>query len=103
MSSRTTLSVCLTLRPSTVQALDAAAQAVRRSRSQYVDMLLSNALTGEDRMRALEAIADAGLEANAAERASRPRAPNATEVISESSTAGHEAVRAHQKIAKGAR
>jgi hypothetical protein len=51
----------------------------------------------------LQAIADAGLEANAAERASRPRAPNATQVISENSIAGHNAVRAHQKIAKGAR
>jgi hypothetical protein len=51
----------------------------------------------------LQAIADAGLEANAAAKAKRPRAPNATQVISENSTAGHDAARAHQKIAAGNR
>jgi hypothetical protein len=100
--ARSTTDVCLTLRPSTVQALDAAAQAARRSRSQTVDMLLSNALTGEDRLRALEAIAAAGLEANAAAR-TREKAPNATEVISGSSASGHAALRALNKIAAGNR
>jgi hypothetical protein len=99
MSSRTTANVCLTLRPSTVQVLDTVAALRGWSRSQLVDL----ALSGADRLGELQAIADAGLEANAAERASRPRAPNATQVISENSIAGHNAVRAHQKIAKGAR
>jgi hypothetical protein len=99
MSSRTTANVCLTLRPSTVQVLDNVAALRGWSRSQLVDL----ALSGADRLGELQAIADAGLEANAAERASRPRAPNATQVISENSIAGHNAVRAHQKIAKGAR
>jgi hypothetical protein len=101
--ARSTTDVCLTLRPSTVQALDAAAQAARRSRSQTVDMLLSNALTGEDRLRALEAIADAGLEENAAERAARVRGPHPGEVIAESSTDGHARLNAMKKIAAGNR
>jgi predicted transcriptional regulator len=83
--------------------IDNVARQSDRSRSYVVRKLLENALTGEDRLRALEEIAAAGLEASAAERASRPRAPNATQVISENSIAGHNAVRAHQKIAKGAR
>jgi hypothetical protein len=97
--ARSTTDVCLTLRPSTVQALDAAAQAARRSRSQTVDMLLSNALTGEDRLRALEEIAAAGLEASAAERAYRVRGPNPGQVIAESSTDGHDRLRALNRIA----
>jgi hypothetical protein len=63
-------------------------------------MLLSNALTGEDRLAALQAIADAELEAHVA---TRPRAPSATQVISENSTAGHDAVRALSRIAAGNR
>src|ERR1700679_1312359 len=80
--------------------LDQVARQSDRSRSYVVRKLLENALTGADRLRALEEIAAAGVEENAAERASRPRAPNATQVISENSIAGHDAVRAHQKIAK---
>jgi hypothetical protein len=99
MSSRTTANVCLTLRPSTVQVLDTVAALRGWSRSQLVDL----ALSGADRLGELQAIADAGLEANAAAKAKRPRAPNATQVISENSTAGHDAARAHQKIAAGNR
>jgi predicted transcriptional regulator len=85
------------------ERIDQVARDSERSRSYVVRKLLENALTGEDRLRALEAIADAGLEANAAERASRPRAPNATAIAAAGSTAGHDAVRVHQKIAAGNR
>jgi predicted transcriptional regulator len=85
------------------ERIDQVARDSERSRSYVVRKLLENALTGEDRLRALEAIADAGLEANAAERTNRKRAPNATEIIAENSTAGHDAVRAHQAIAAGGR
>jgi len=85
------------------ERIDQVARDSERSRSYVVRKLLENALTGEDRLRALEAIAAAGLEANAAERASRPRAPNATAIAAAGSTAGHDAVRVHQKIAAGNR
>jgi hypothetical protein len=99
MSSRTTLNVCLTLRPSTVQVLDTVAALRGWSRSQLVDL----ALSGADRLDELQALADAGLEANAAERTNRKRAPNATEVISESSASGHAALQALNRIAAGNR
>jgi hypothetical protein len=99
MSSRTTLSVCLTLRPSTVQVLDTVAALRGWSRSQFIDL----ALSGANRLGELQALADAELEANAAERVSRPRAPNATAIAAAGSTAGHDAVRVHQKIAAGNR
>jgi predicted transcriptional regulator len=86
-----------------VRRIDDIAQATDRSRHYVARKLLEQSLTGEDRLAALQAIADAGLEANAAERASRPRAPNATQDISENSIAGHNAARAHQKIAAGNR
>ncbi|MGB6451019.1 MAG: hypothetical protein WBE92_09730 [Steroidobacteraceae bacterium] len=59
--ARTTEQVCLTLRPETVRALNAAAQTERRSRSQVVDLLLERALTGPERLRALEQIAAASI------------------------------------------
>jgi hypothetical protein len=99
MSSRTTANVCLTLRPSTVQVLDTVAALRGWSRSQLVDL----ALSGADRLGELQAIADAGLEANAAANAKRPRAPNATQVVAENSTSGHAALRALNKIAQGTR
>jgi hypothetical protein len=99
MSSRTTLNVCLTLRPSTVQVLDTVAALRGWSRSQLVDL----ALSGADRLDELQALADAGLAANAAANANREKSPNATALISAASTAGHEAVRTHQKIAAGNR
>jgi predicted transcriptional regulator len=80
--------------------IDNVARQSDRSRSYVVRKLLENALTGEDRLAALQAIADAELEAHAA---ARPRAPNATEVISESSASGHAALRALNKIAAGNR
>jgi predicted transcriptional regulator len=84
-----------------VRRLDDIAQATDRSRHYVARKLLESSLTGADRLAALQAIADAGLEENATERAARPRAPNATQVISENSSAGHDAARAHQKIARG--
>jgi predicted transcriptional regulator len=83
--------------------IDSVARQSDRSRSYVVRKLLENALTGEDRLRALEAIAAAGLEANAAERAARVRGPNPGEVIAESSADGHARLNAMKKIAAGNR
>jgi predicted transcriptional regulator len=83
--------------------LDEVARDSERSRSYVVRKLLENALTGEDRLRALEAIAAAGLEANAAERAARVRGPNPGGIIAESSTDGHDRLRALSRIAAGNR
>jgi predicted transcriptional regulator len=83
--------------------IDSVARQSDRSRSYVVRKLLENALTGEDRLRALEAIAAAGLEANAAEREARVRGPNPGEVIAESSTDGHARLNAMKKIAAGNR
>jgi predicted transcriptional regulator len=85
-----------------VRRIDNIAAATDRSRHYVARKLLENSLTGEDRLAALQAIADAELEASAAAR-TREKAPNATQVISENSTAGHNAVRAHQAIAAGGR
>jgi hypothetical protein len=100
--ARSTTDICLTLRPSTVQAVDAAAQAVRRSRSQYIDMLLSKALTGKDRLHALEEIAADSREAYHAAH-TREKAPNATAVIAESCVEGRRRLDALNEIAKGAK
>jgi predicted transcriptional regulator len=83
--------------------LDQVARQSDRSRSYVVRKLLENALTGEDRLHALEEIAAAGLEENAAERAYRVRGPNPGQVISESSTDGHARLNAMKKIAAGNR
>jgi predicted transcriptional regulator len=93
----------VSLPPGLTDRLDQVARDSERSRSYVVRKLLENALTGDDRLHALEEIAAAGLEAGAAERASRPRAPNATAIAAAGSTAGHDAVRVHQKIAAGNR
>jgi hypothetical protein len=68
-----------------------------------VRKLLEQSLTGEDRLHALEEIAAAGLAENAAKRAMRPRAPNATEVIAESCVEGRRRLDALSEIAKGAK
>jgi predicted transcriptional regulator len=83
-----------------VRRIDDIAQATDRSRHYVARKLLENSLTGEDRLAALQAIADAELEAHVA---TRPRAPNATAIAAAGSTAGHDAVRVHQKIAAGNR
>jgi predicted transcriptional regulator len=83
------------------ERIDQVARDSERSRSYVVRKLLENALTGDDRLRALEEIAAAGLEANAAERAYRVRGPNPCQVIAESATDGHARLAAMGKIAKG--
>ena len=83
--------------------IDNVARQSDRSRSYVVRKLLENALTGEDRLHALEEIAAAGLEANAAERAACVRGPNPGEIIAESSTDGHDRLRALNRIAAGNR
>ena len=57
LMATTTKTVSLTLRPETLKAVDAAAQNVRRSRSQFVDLTLERALTGAGRLDALEQVA----------------------------------------------
>jgi predicted transcriptional regulator len=82
-----------------VRRLDDIAQATDRTRHYVARKLLEQSLTGADRLAALQAIADAGLE-EYTENSRPKRGPSATAVISAASTAGHEAVRAHQKIAR---
>jgi predicted transcriptional regulator len=79
--------------------LDQVARDSERSRSFVVRKLLEHALTGQERLDALQAIADAGLEENAAERAARVRGPHPGEVIAESSADGHARLNAMKKIA----
>lgn len=54
--------------------------------------------TGESRQADMQALSDAGLAAYRA-NAPRVRGPNPSEIIAEASTAGHGALRAHEKIA----
>jgi predicted transcriptional regulator len=82
--------------------IDQVAIASERSRSFVVRKLLERSLTGQDRMAALQAVADAGLEAYA-DAASATRAPNATEIIAESCADGRARQDALQKIAAGNR
>jgi hypothetical protein len=98
--ARSTTDVCLSLRTKTLRAVDAAAQAAQRSRSQFVDLTLERAMTGAGRLEALQGIADQGLEHFAADH-SRKSGPNPGQVIAAAATAGHDALRAHQQIAAG--
>jgi predicted transcriptional regulator len=93
----------VSLPDSLTDRIDEVARQSERSRSFVVRKLLEQSLTGEDRLHALEEIAAAGLEANAAERAACVRGPNPGEIISESSTDGHARLNAMQKIAAGNR
>jgi predicted transcriptional regulator len=93
----------VSLPDSLTERIDSVARQSDRSRSYVVRKLLEQSLTGEDRLRALEEIAAAGLEANAAERAARVRGPNPGQVIAESSTDGHARLNAMKKIAAGNR
>jgi predicted transcriptional regulator len=86
-----------------VRRIDNIAAATDRSRHYIACKLLEQSLTAPDRLHALEEIAAAGLEANAAERAACVRGPNPGEIISESSTDGHARLNAMQKIAAGNR
>jgi predicted transcriptional regulator len=93
----------VSLPDSLTERIDSVARQSDRSRSYVVRKLLEQSLTGEDRLRALEEIAAAGLEANAAERAARVRGPNPGEIIAESATDGHDRLRALNRIAAGNR
>jgi hypothetical protein len=86
-----------------VRELDNAAERDDRTRSAQAVHLLRHALTGKERLAALEAISAAGLERYDAEHA-RERAPNATAVISEASAEGCQPMLdAHRAIAAGNR
>jgi predicted transcriptional regulator len=74
--------------------VDQVARDSERSRSFVVRKLLERALTGEDRMTALKAIADAELEAG---RSPRERAPNAGELLD--TTEGRARVQSLERIA----
>jgi predicted transcriptional regulator len=91
----------VSLPDSLTDRIDEVARQSERSRSFVVRKLLEQSLTAPDRLHALEEIAAAGLEANAAERAYRVRGPNPGEIIAESSTDGHARLAAMGKIAKG--
>jgi predicted transcriptional regulator len=80
--------------------IDQVARDSERSRSFVVRKLLEHSLTAADRLAALQAISDAGLEDY---NAPRERAPNATEVIAESCADGRARLDALQKIAAGNR
>jgi predicted transcriptional regulator len=80
--------------------IDQVASDSERSRSFVVRKLLENSLNAQDRVAALQAIADAEIE-----EANAPRegAPNATAVISESCVEGHRQLAALGEIAAGNR
>jgi predicted transcriptional regulator len=81
--------------------IDQAARHADRSRSWLIRKMLERALTGADRLAALEAIAAAELEAANVERVP---APNASEVIAAASADGSRALlAAHEKIAATSR
>ena len=99
--SRTSQNVCLTLPGPLLKALDQEAQAQDRPRSYVVRKLLENALTGADRMAALNAVASEGLR-EFADSANAPRPLNATEVIATEPCAdGAGRLAALEKIAAG--
>ena len=82
--------------------IDQVARQSERSRSYVVRKLLENALTGADRLHALEEIAATGLDEYAAPHAREP-APNPGQVIADTLTDGHARLRALNKIAAGNR
>ncbi|MGO9992860.1 MAG: hypothetical protein ACLPTF_10175 [Steroidobacteraceae bacterium] len=94
--SRTYQNVCLTLPGPLLKALDEEAQAQDRPRSYVARKLLERALTGQERLAALEALAAAELEAANVERVP---GPNASEVIAAASAEGRAMLAAHEKIA----
>jgi predicted transcriptional regulator len=78
--------------------IDQVARESERSRSWLIRKMLERALTGEERLEALQAIADAEIE-----EANMPRekGPNATAVISESCVEGRRRLDALREIAAG--
>ena len=80
--------------------IDQVARDSERSRSFVIRKMLEQSLTGEDRLKALEAIADAGLETYAQSHA-RELPANATAVIAQDSVEGHRRIGAMNKIATG--
>lgn len=77
--------------------IDRVARDSERSRSFVVRKLLEQSLTGADRLAALEAISAEGLREYDA-NSKRERAPNASEIMAESSTEGHERLATMQRI-----
>jgi predicted transcriptional regulator len=94
--------ICVYLPEHLAKEIDKAAAADDRSRSAYIRRTLERAVTGHDRLAALEEIAAEGLEDYAA-NVTRERGPNPGQVIAESSTDGHRRLEALEKIAKGAK
>jgi hypothetical protein len=87
------------------QAAAAAAQRDGRKYSDWARRAIERAVgevTGETRLADLEEIAAAGLADYEAAHAPRARS-NPAEIIAAASTAGHDALRAHQQIAAGNR
>jgi predicted transcriptional regulator len=100
--ARTNVNCCLTLPAPLIEALDAEARAQDRPRSYVARKLLERSLTGPDRLAALEAVADAGLEDYAA-GAARERSRNPAEIVAAASTDGQRMLDAHREIAAGSR
>jgi len=94
--ARNAFNVCLTLPGPLIKALDEKALAQDRPRSYIARKLLEKALSGADRLAALQEIAAAELEAANVERVP---APNASEVIAAASAEGRAMLAAHEKIA----
>jgi metal-responsive CopG/Arc/MetJ family transcriptional regulator len=92
--------VTVTLPREILDQVDAAAQKERRTRSNFIRTALERSLTGKDRLAALQAIADTGLEDYAAD-GNRERRPNATAVIADSCVEGRHRLAALDSIAKG--
>ena len=80
--------------------IDQVARDSERSRSFVIRKMLENSLTGADRLTALQAVADAGLQ-KYAQSHSRERAPNPGEIVAASATDGHARIAALNKIARG--
>jgi predicted transcriptional regulator len=78
--------------------IDQVARESERSRSWLIRKMLERALSGADRLAALEAIAAAELEA---ENVPREKGPNATAIISESCVEGRRRLDALSEIAAG--
>jgi metal-responsive CopG/Arc/MetJ family transcriptional regulator len=52
--ANTTKTISITLRPQILKAIDAAARNERRSRSQFIDLTMASALTGQQQQRQAE-------------------------------------------------
>jgi metal-responsive CopG/Arc/MetJ family transcriptional regulator len=50
--ANTTKTISITLRPQILKAIDAAARNERRSRSQFIDLTMASALTGQQQRQA---------------------------------------------------